>query len=132
MPVGAVLWTRCPRCGRWPGGGFRDRRRSGARRTRGIQCLLLPRRGDPFVILFFQGHACYLSGPSARNPLLCINRKALLFKKQGLLFPGSPGRTRTANLVVNSHPLCRLSYRGSFFLALPAPNTFLLPLQYLA
>ncbi len=25
---------------------------------------------------------------------------------------GSPGRTRTANLVVNSHPLCRLSYRG--------------------
>ena len=26
---------------------------------------------------------------------------------------GSPGRTRTCNLVVNSHPLCRLSYRGS-------------------
>ena len=26
---------------------------------------------------------------------------------------GSPGRTRTANLVVNSHPLCQLSYRGS-------------------
>ncbi len=25
---------------------------------------------------------------------------------------GSPGRTRTINLVVNSHPLCRLSYRG--------------------
>ncbi len=30
----------------------------------------------------------------------------------GLNF-GSPGRTRTANLVVNSHPLCRLSYRGT-------------------
>jgi hypothetical protein len=26
---------------------------------------------------------------------------------------GSPGRTRTCNLVVNSHPLCRLSYRGT-------------------
>ncbi len=25
---------------------------------------------------------------------------------------GSPSRTRTYNLVVNSHPLCRLSYRG--------------------
>ncbi len=38
------------------------------------------------------------------------------------IFSGSPGRTRTANLVVNSHPLCRLSYRGSFliyFLAAP-------------
>jgi hypothetical protein len=28
------------------------------------------------------------------------------------MFSGSPGRTRTINLVVNSHPLCRLSYRG--------------------
>ena len=26
---------------------------------------------------------------------------------------GSPSRTRTYNLVVNSHPLCRLSYRGA-------------------
>jgi hypothetical protein len=25
---------------------------------------------------------------------------------------GSPGRIRTCDLVVNSHPLCRLSYRG--------------------
>ena len=35
----------------------------------------------------------------------------------GMILPlsrrnGSPGRTRTCNLVVNSHPLCRLSYRG--------------------
>src|SRR4030042_3611275 len=30
----------------------------------------------------------------------------------GLEFAGSPSRTRTYNLVVNSHPLCRLSYRG--------------------
>ena len=37
------------------------------------------------------------------------NKKAPLY---GALFSGSPGRTRTANLVVNSHPLCRLSYRG--------------------
>jgi hypothetical protein len=26
---------------------------------------------------------------------------------------GSPGRARTADLVINSHPLYRLSYRGS-------------------
>jgi hypothetical protein len=40
---------------------------------------------------------------------------------EGLLAPGilhdgkngSSGRTRTCNLVVNSHPLCRLSYRGA-------------------
>jgi hypothetical protein len=30
----------------------------------------------------------------------------------GALMSGSPARTRTANLVVNSHPLCLLSYRG--------------------
>jgi hypothetical protein len=30
-----------------------------------------------------------------------------------LLNSGSSGRTRTYNLVVNSHPLCRLSYRGA-------------------
>jgi hypothetical protein len=34
---------------------------------------------------------------------------------------GSPSRTRTYNLMVNSHPLCRLSYRGmgSWHLSLP-------------
>lgn len=26
---------------------------------------------------------------------------------------GSPGRTRTSDMVVNSHPLYRLSYRGA-------------------
>jgi hypothetical protein len=26
--------------------------------------------------------------------------------------PSSPGRTRTSDLVINSHPLYRLSYRG--------------------
>ena len=31
-----------------------------------------------------------------------------------MLFSGSPSRTRTYNLVVNSHPLCRLSYRGVY------------------
>ena len=29
---------------------------------------------------------------------------------------GSPGRIRTYDLVVNSHSLCRLSYRGILFL----------------
>ena len=35
-----------------------------------------------------------------------INRKKLL------QINGSPGRARTADLVINSHPLYRLSYRG--------------------
>jgi hypothetical protein len=33
-------------------------------------------------------------------------------RRTGHDFCGSSGRTRTYNLVVNSHPLCRLSYRG--------------------
>ncbi len=32
--------------------------------------------------------------------------------RQPLEFCGSPGRTRTADKVVNSHPLYQLSYRG--------------------
>ncbi len=31
---------------------------------------------------------------------------------QGFDLLGSPGRARTADLVINSHPLYRLSYRG--------------------
>jgi hypothetical protein len=33
-------------------------------------------------------------------------------KSKPFIIPGSPGRTRTADQVVNSHPLYRLSYRG--------------------
>jgi hypothetical protein len=33
-------------------------------------------------------------------------------KFQGVKFSGSPGRTRTADKVVNSHLLYQLSYRG--------------------
>ena len=33
-------------------------------------------------------------------------------KYQGVKFSGSPGRTRTADKVVNSHPLYQLSYPG--------------------
>ena len=45
-----------------------------------------------------------------------FNKKARPFKKKaGLLFFGSPARTRTADPVVNSHLLCRLSYWGSVF-----------------
>jgi hypothetical protein len=29
------------------------------------------------------------------------------------VWDGSPGRTRTSDQVVNSHSLCRLSYRGT-------------------
>ena len=43
-----------------------------------------------------------------------INNKGRTLKKEVLpmLQSGSPGRTRTSDLVVNSHPLCQLSYRG--------------------
>jgi hypothetical protein len=34
------------------------------------------------------------------------------YKQRNLLIIGSPGRARTADLVINSHPLYRLSYRG--------------------
>ena len=37
-----------------------------------------------------------------------LTREVLPFE-----YSGSPSRTRTYNLVVNSHPLCRLSYRGT-------------------
>ncbi len=45
---------------------------------------------------------------------------------------GSPGRTRTSDMVVNSHPLCQLSYRGSCLLlpdcSIPAaPSWWLIP-----
>ena len=33
-------------------------------------------------------------------------------EQEGFLYNGSPGRTRTADQMVNSHPLYRLSYRG--------------------
>ena len=38
---------------------------------------------------------------------------------------GSPGRARTADLVINSHPLYQLSYRGLIFMA--RPERFELP-----
>ena len=34
------------------------------------------------------------------------------FASRTLIISGSLGVTRTPNLVVNSHPLCRLSYQG--------------------
>ena len=44
-----------------------------------------------------------------------INNKGRTAKSEVLpmLQIGSSGGTRTPNLVVNSHPLCRLSYRGA-------------------
>ena len=44
--------------------------------------------------------------PKQKRPTSCI-------KTLTLLISGSPGRARTADLVINSHPLYRLSYRGS-------------------
>ena len=49
------------------------------------------------------GTTCWLS--------LLLKQKSLL-QSQALC---SPGRTRTCDLVVNSHSLYRLSYRGIFF-----------------
>jgi hypothetical protein len=41
------------------------------------------------------------------------DNKSQAWSPAWFLFFGSPSRTRTYNLVVNSHPLCQLSYRGS-------------------
>ena len=38
--------------------------------------------------------------------------KARINVMQAFVFVGSPGQARTADLVINSHPLYRLSYRG--------------------
>lgn len=40
---------------------------------------------------------------------------------------GSSGRTRTCNLVVNSHPLCRLSYRGAILDQHAKPGNAIFP-----
>ena len=48
-----------------------------------------------------------------RNPSKEKGRFSI--RKIAFLKTGSPSRTRTYNLVVNSHPLCRLSYRGVKF-----------------
>ena len=69
-----------------------------------------------------RGRKCNSTGKSLN--LIRIQNKTphhrcgVLFVKQAASKPvtfvvGSPGRTRTINLVVNSHPLCRLSYRGA-------------------
>lgn len=54
-------------------------------------------------------------------PLICVSEVALSEQKKGGYPPqwiapsyvSSPGQTRTADLVINSHPLYRLSYRGT-------------------
>ncbi len=40
---------------------------------------------------------------------------------------GSPGRARTADLMINSHPLYRLSYRGIIFFSFGAPGEIRTP-----
>jgi hypothetical protein len=46
---------------------------------------------------------------------------------QGFLLFGSPGRARTADLMINSHPLYRLSYRGIICFSMARPERFELP-----
>ena len=56
------------------------------------------------------------------------HKKSLTHNMQGFLIFGSPGRARTADLMINSHPLYRLSYRGLNFLAsMVRPERFELP-----
>jgi hypothetical protein len=58
----------------------------------------------------------FSSYSSAESSLRVLHARYPELKKGTIKAPffnsGSPGRTRTCNLVVNSHPLCRLSYRG--------------------
>ena len=48
--------------------------------------------------------------PRAQNKKIGTSR---FLSPYNLCFFGSPGRTRTADMVVNSHPLYQLSYRGT-------------------
>ncbi len=54
------------------------------------------------------------------NATLFINRhkKSLSISATGFDLYGSPGRARTADLVINSHPLYQLSYRGRIFISI--------------
>ena len=45
-------------------------------------------------------------------PCRAYQKRGVGHMRQPLVFSGSPGRTRTADQVVNSHPLYLLSYRG--------------------
>ncbi len=46
----------------------------------------------------------------------------------GFILYGSPGRARTADLVINSHPLYQLSYRGKIlYFNVARPERFELP-----
>ena len=55
------------------------------------------------------------------------HKKSLTHNMQGFLIFGSPGRARTADLMINSHPLYRLSYRGIIFSVLVRLERFELP-----
>ncbi len=47
---------------------------------------------------------------------------------RALFLYGSPGRARTADLVINSHPLYQLSYRGKIlFYSIGAPGEIRTP-----
>ncbi len=45
-------------------------------------------------------------------PAVGVGIMGIRNERQELEEDGSPGRARTADLVINSHPLYRLSYRG--------------------
>ena len=55
------------------------------------------------------------------------HKKSLTHNMQGFLIYGSPGRARTADLMINSHPLYRLSYRGIILGSMARPERFELP-----
>ncbi len=55
------------------------------------------------------------------------HKKSLTHNMQGFLLFGSPGRARTADLMINSHPLYRLSYRGIIFNFNGAPGEIRTP-----
>jgi hypothetical protein len=58
------------------------------------------------------------------------NKKGLGKLPKAFILLGSPGRARTADLMINSHPLYRLSYRGinfSLTSSMARPERFELP-----
>jgi hypothetical protein len=61
---------------------------------------LIPQYRKPFDLLLLR------IGPTNKQ-------RPLPLRKVAFVQTGSPGRTRTSDQVVNSHSLCRLSYRGT-------------------
>ena len=74
-----------------------------------------PSLAESRIVNKYPAEAPYNNAKSAKGQGVDIKNKPISdFSKTGsCCLVGSSGKTRTYNLVINSHPLCRLSYRGT-------------------